>query len=127
MLRDKGLDVLFFEVLDGFLLQDERYLGTTLEGVTAGIRVYFKRRLVGIAREDMLDGVGVLGGGGRKRGNANLIWNEGRAVETKTECANEGSTSAFLTFSWEGEGRRLFLGYYSTNGTLARNFRVPSV
>src|SRR5258706_11297996 len=125
MLRDKGLDVLFFEVLDGFLLQDERYLGTTLEGVTAGIRVYFKRRLVGIAREDMLDGVGVLGGGGRKRRNVNLICNEERAVETKTECANEVSTSAFITFSWEGQVSRLFPGYYSTNVPLARNSDVP--
>ena len=101
MLRDEGLDVLFFEVLDGFLLQDERYLGTTLEGVTAGIRVYFKCWLVGIAREDVLDRVGVFGGSGRKRRNVNLIRNEERAVKTKTECANEVSTSALITFSLE--------------------------
>ena len=39
MLRDKGLNVLLFQVLDGILLQDERYFGTTLESVTARIRV----------------------------------------------------------------------------------------
>ena len=48
MLRDKDLNVLFFYVLNGILLQDERHLGTTLEGVTAetqtlGHRYYWRR------------------------------------------------------------------------------------
>ena len=103
MLRDKGLDVFLFQVLDGILFQDERYLGATLEGVTAGIRVHFKGWLVGIAREDMLNRVGILGGCGRKRRYVNLIRNEKRAVETKTECANKVSTGAFIAFSWGGK------------------------
>lgn len=102
MLRDKGLNVLLFQILDSILLQDERYLGATPEGVTTGIRVYFIRWLVGVAREDMLDRVGVLGGGGRKRCDINLIRDKKRAVETKAECANEVSTSAFITFSLGG-------------------------
>ena len=35
-------NVLFFEVLDGILLQDEHDLSTMLEGVATGIRVDFK-------------------------------------------------------------------------------------
>jgi len=49
-----------FGVLDGILLQDERDISTTLEGVAAGIRVDFKWWLVGIAGEDVLDRLGVL-------------------------------------------------------------------
>jgi len=42
VLRDEVPNVLFFEVLDGILLQDEPDPSTTLEGVAAGIRVNFK-------------------------------------------------------------------------------------
>jgi len=42
VLRDEVPNVLFFEVLDGILFQDERDLSTTLEGVAAGISVDFK-------------------------------------------------------------------------------------
>ena len=114
MLRDKCLDALFFEVLDGIVLQDERNLGTTLKGVTAGVGVYFKRWLVGIAGEDVLDRVGVLGSGGRERRDVNLICNEKGAVETKTECANEVATSAFITFGLEGQVSRSFPAGHST-------------
>ena len=42
MLRDEVPNVLFFEVLDGTLLQEERGISTMLEGIAAGIRVDFK-------------------------------------------------------------------------------------
>ena len=42
MLRDEVPNVLFFEVLDGTLLQEERDISTTLEGVATRIRVDFK-------------------------------------------------------------------------------------
>ena len=72
----------------------------------------------------MLDGVRVLGGGGRKRCNVNLIRNEKRAVETNTECANEVSTSALITFSW-GASQKVTPRIPFDQVPLARNSDVP--
>jgi hypothetical protein len=101
MLRDETLNALFFEVLDGVLLQNERNFGTPLEGVTARIRVDFKGWLIGVAREDMLDRLGVLGGGGRERRDIDLIRDQERAVKTKTKCTNEVPVSALVAFGWK--------------------------
>ena len=42
MLQAEVPDVLFSELFEGILLQDERDLSATLEDVAAGIRVDFK-------------------------------------------------------------------------------------
>ena len=105
MLRDKVPNVLFFEVLDEILLQDERDPSTTLEGVTAGIRGRLHimarwhcwRRLAG------LDGLGVLGSSGRERRDIDLICNEEGSIETKSECTSEVSASALVAFGLEQE------------------------
>jgi hypothetical protein len=98
MLRDEVLNALFFEVLDGIVLQEKRNLGTTLESIAAGIRVDLKRRFIGVAGEDVLDRVGVLGSGRRERRDVDLIRDEERTVETKTECTNEIPGSTLLAF-----------------------------
>jgi len=73
----------------------------------------------------MLDRVGVLGGGGRERHDIDLIRNEERAVEAKTECANEVSASTFIAFSLGEQVSGCSPIYYSTKIPLARNSDVP--
>lgn len=125
MLRNEIPNVLFFKVLDGILFQDKGNLGTTLESVTTGIRVYFKRRLIGVAGEDVLDRVRVLSGGGRERRDVDLIRNEERAVEAETECTNEIAAAALVAFGLENKSMDLLPCFLFHQIPLARNSDVP--
>jgi len=125
VLRDEVPNVLFIEVLDGILLQDERDLSATLEDNAVGIRVDFKRWFIGIAGEGVLDRLGVLGSSGRGRRDIDLICNEEGAIETKSECTNEVSASALVAFGLEQEVSGLSPAYYSTNVPVAMKSDVP--